>query len=191
MRISAQIIGLFDILLTRERKRHIFAVKDFALKLAAINKVNPFKVEIAALSHDLFRDVPPNKLLKLAELWEVDVNDEERVHPVLLHGKVAAEFVRRRFGINDASVLIAISHHTSSHPDFDEIGKIITIADTIGYDRDFDDIEKLRKIAIDDLEEGYLVVLANRIKYYIETRRFVLENTVKSWNKIVERRLAK
>ncbi len=191
VRVSAQIINYFDILLTERRKRHIFAVRDFALKLAVIHGADPMRVEIAALSHDLFRDVPSDKLLKLATLWNLAIDDEEKIHPVLLHGKVAAEFIKRRFGIMDKSILLAISFHTSSHPDFDEIGKIVAVADTIGYDRDFENIERLRRIALDSLEEGYLAVLANRIKYYIDTKRFILENTVRSWNKIVGRRMAR
>jgi len=93
--------------------------------------------------------------------------------------------------VMDRSILLAISFHTSSHPDFDEIGKIVLVADTIGYDRDFEGIGKLRRIALDSLEEGYLAVLANRMKYYIDTKRFILENTVRSWNKIVGRRMAR
>jgi len=191
VKIAAQIISYFDLLLTERRKKHIFAVRDFALKLAYIHKADPTRVEIAALSHDLFRDVPPGKLLKLAKLWNIKIDDEEKNHPVLLHGKVAAEFIRRRFKLEDKSILLAIGYHTSSHPDFDEIGKIVTIADTIGYDRDFECIEKLREIAIENLEEGYLIVLANRMKYYINTGRFILEDTVKSWNKIVGRRMTR
>ena len=191
VKLAAQIISFFNILLTERRKEHIFAVRDFALKLATVHGIDPIKVEIAALSHDLFRDVPPDKLLKLATLWNLAIDDEEKTHPVLLHGKVAAEFIRRRLGIEDKSVLLAISYHTSSHPDFDEIGKIVVVADTIGYDRDFEGIVNLRKIAVKNLEEGYLAVLENRIKYYIDTKRFILENTVKSWNKIIGRRMAR
>ncbi len=171
-----------------ERKRHIFCVRDFALLLSYIHGVDSFRVEIAALSHDLFRDVPPDRLLRLSKLWNVPMSDVEIKHPILLHGRVAAEFLRRRFSFEDSEVLMAVAYHTSGHPDFDRIGKILTVSDTVGYDRDFSGVEDLRDLAMKDLEEAYRAVLKNRIIYAVSTDRYLLEMSVSAWNRLVERR---
>ena len=169
-----------------ERLQHTISVRDFALILSQIHGVDPRRVEIAAVSHDLFRDVPPWKLLKIAEIWNLEIEKVERSHPVLLHGKVASEFLKRRFGCKDESILLAVAYHTSGHPKLDEIGKILLISDTVGFDRDFDDVERIRKIAFMDLEMAFREVIRNRMVYAIETGRYVLPKSVETWNELVE-----
>ncbi len=173
-------------LMKPERLRHTISVRDFALKLAYAYGIDPRRVEIAAVSHDLFRDVRPDVLLRMARIWEIDMEEVEEKHPVLLHGKIAGEFLRRRFECHDEEIILAVSYHTSSHPDMGGIGKILVVSDTVGYDRDFPGVEELREIALKDLEEAFLRVLENRLTYAISTRRYLLPKSVETWNRIVE-----
>jgi predicted HD superfamily hydrolase involved in NAD metabolism len=165
---------------------HILMVRDFSLILSYINGVNPKRVEIAAVAHDLFRDVPPRRLLKIAEVWGINIEDVERKHPVLLHGKVAAEFLKKRFGCKDLDILNAVAYHTSGHPNFGNVGKILVVSDTIGFDRNFDDVENIRKLALKDLDLAFREVLKNRIIYAIKTGRYLLPKSVETWNRLVE-----
>lgn len=182
------LIKWMDFMVIEERKEHILSVRDFALTLAHLYGVEPRRVEVAALAHDLFRDVSPEILLRIAGLWGVEITGIERRHPVLLHGKVAAEFLRWRFCYDDKEVLNAVAYHTSGHPEFEEIGKILIVSDTVSYDRNFPDVEELRKIAFRNLETAYREVLKNRITYALESGKFLLEMSVRAWNKVVERR---
>ena len=172
----------------KERRFHIISVRDFSLLLSKIHGADPFKVELAALSHDMFRDVPPKKLLRMAEVWGLDVEDVERKHPVLLHGKIAGEFLRRRFGFEDEEVILAVSFHTSGHPKFNKIGKILTVADTVAYDRDFPGVDELRSVAFRDLERAYFEVIRERIVYALMSGRYVLKKSMETWNELVDGR---
>ncbi len=186
--VSVELMKLLEIMVTENRRRHILAVRDFALLLSYIHNSEHFKVEIAALSHDLFRDVEKEKLLRLSEIWKIDTTLIERKHPVLLHGKVAAEFLKRRFGVVDREILLSVAYHTSGHPDFGKIGKIITVADTVSYDRDFPVVDELRKKAFSDLEEAFYMVIKNRLNFALNKDRYILEMGMKTWNSIVDRR---
>jgi HD superfamily phosphohydrolase YqeK len=53
----------------------------------------------------------------------------ERGNPALLHGPVAAERLRRCYGVNDRELLYAIRHHTLGDPDLAPIGLILYVAD--------------------------------------------------------------
>lgn len=109
------------------------SVVEFSRKLGEIYGADLNKIELAALSHDLFRDVPPRKLLKMARAYGLKISELERTHPVLLHGKVAAEFLKRRFNVEDEEVLNAVAYHTSGHVSFGTVGQILFIADSLEF----------------------------------------------------------
>ena len=181
-----EVLMIADRVMTKERFLHTINVRDFALLLARIHRVDPRRVELAAVSHDLFRDISSEKLLRISKAWDLEIEEVERNHPILLHGKVAAEFLRRRFGIDDTSVLLSVAYHTSGHPDMDDIGKILVVSDTAGFDRDFPGVEKLRDVAYRDLERAFVEVLKNRMVYALETNRYLLPKSVETWNSVVE-----
>ena len=169
-----------------ERLRHTILVRDFSLMLAEIHNVDGKRVEIAAVFHDLFRDVPPQKLLEISKVWNLELDEVERKHPVLLHGKVASEFLRRRFGCEDEDILIAVAYHTSAHPNMGNVGKILVISDTVGFDRDFDGVDEIREVAKRNLDLAFREVVKSRIEYAVRTGRYVLLKSVETWNKLVE-----
>ncbi len=182
-----EIVHFARIMMKPSRLRHTVMVRDCAIALAQIHGLNPRRVEIMAMAHDLFRDVDPLKLLKISEIWGLDVEEIERENPVLLHGKVSAEFLRRRFGVKDEGVLLAVAYHTSGHPDLDEEGRALVIADTVSYDREFECAEELREIARRDLNRAFREVIRNRIEYALKTGRYVLEMSARTWNSLVRR----
>jgi len=187
-RVIENLEELAYLLLTDYRRRHLFSVRDFSLMLAEKHDVDPTKCEIAAISHDLFRDVNSLKLLRMAKAYRIEINHIERVHPVLLHGKVSAEFLRRRFGIEDEEILYAVAYHTSGHVSFDKIGKILFVSDSVEMTRDYPGVDELRRIAMMDLEEAFFQVLKNKITYAVRKDYLLLPETVEVWNKVVSLR---
>lgn len=184
-RVIENLEELAHLLLTDNRRKHLFSVRDFSLILAKKHAVDSIKCEIAAISHDLFRDVNPLKLLKMAKAYRINMSHIEKLHPVLLHGKVSAEFLKKRFVIEDEEILCAVAYHTSGHVNFDKIGKILFISDSVEMTRDYPGVEKLRQIAMIDLEEAFFQVLKNKITYAVKKNYLLLPETVKVWNKIV------
>ncbi|AEH50665.1 bis(5'-nucleosyl)-tetraphosphatase (symmetrical) YqeK [Pseudothermotoga thermarum] len=173
--------------LTPSRYNHAMKCVEFGLKLAEIHKIDKQKVEISCLAHDLFRDFPPNILLKLASRYGIVINDYELVNPVLLHGKVAAKYLERRYQLRDEKLLLAVAYHTSGHKDFDEVGKILFLADSLEESRDYESVQELRKLAMEDLKEGLLKTLANKICYAIQRSYLLLPETIEMWNELIKR----
>jgi len=177
--------AILNRVLSKKRIVHVKSVVDFSKRLGEIYNVDLNRLELAALSHDMFRDVPPRKLLKMSRAYGLKISDLEKAHPVLLHGKVAAEFLKRRFGVDDEEVLIAVAYHTSGHVGFREIGKILFIADSLEFTRDFPGVDALRKIAFRNLEEGFFQVLKNKIFYAVGRDLLLIPETVELWNSIL------
>lgn len=170
---------------SKKRLEHIFNVVDFSKKLAQIHKLPEKKVKVAALGHDLFRDVDSNRLIKLAEFYKIPLDKFDKNRPILLHGKISAEFLKRKFYI-DEDIYQAIYYHTSGYEKMGDIGKALVISDSAGDDRDFEGVEELRKVSYTSLNEGYKLVIKNKISYALAKEIYILEDTYKTWNTLCE-----
>ena len=110
---------------------HLERVRDLSLDLAAIHKVDPVKVETAALAHDLYRAHSGEQLLSEANARGlVPTPVEERV-PLLLHGPLAARLLKEECAVTDEEVLQAVRWHSTSCPGMSRVGLIVFIADKV------------------------------------------------------------
>jgi len=109
------------LLVKEKRLKHIYSVNSYAINLAKIFKLNTLKVSIASLAHDLFRDLSPDLQLKIAENYNIKVTNEEKKHPILLHGKNAAFYMKRKYNISN-DIFNAIYYHTSGSPKLSNVG---------------------------------------------------------------------
>jgi predicted HD superfamily hydrolase involved in NAD metabolism len=169
---------------SKERLNHIYSVVDFSNKLAEVHNISQERVKIAALGHDLFRDVKPSKLITIAKIYNIPITQIELAAPILLHGMISAEFLKRKYGI-DEEIYEAIYYHTSGYEYMGDIGRILVISDSAGDDREYRGVKKLRQESIKSLNLGYKLAIKNKIQYAIKKDRYVLEQTYKTWNRIL------
>ena len=80
---------------------HIYRVRDVALELAAPHNMDLQQAELGALAHDVCRAVPGEDLIRMASELDVPVSDVEQDFPLLLHGPVGAELLRKEEDLND------------------------------------------------------------------------------------------
>jgi HD superfamily phosphohydrolase YqeK len=66
-----------------------------------------------------------------------------------------------------------------------DIGRILVISDSAGDDREYRGVKKLRQESIKSLNLGYKLAIKNKIQYAIKKDRYVLEQTYKTWNRIL------
>ncbi|WGS65403.1 bis(5'-nucleosyl)-tetraphosphatase (symmetrical) YqeK [Marinitoga aeolica] len=168
-------------MLSESRLKHIMGVAYTAKMLADKYNIEEERVEIAALGHDLFRDVKPYKFLKIARVYGIDISYVEKKHPILLHGKIAAEYLKREYNIPE-DVYEAIYYHTSGYKFFGTVGKIIFISDSIEPTREYENVEYYRELAFYNLEKAYKEILKNKVIYALKKNHFLLPDTVEAWN---------
>ncbi len=176
------------LLLKDKRLSHVQSCVNFAVQLANIHGVNEDRVKIASLAHDIFRDLEPPILIKMANAYKMKVTRLEKLNPILLHGKVAAEYVRRRFNIADKEILEAIAYHTSGKENLGDVGKIVFLSDSLEENRIYENVEFLRQMAKQDMNHALYLIVANKILYAVKRRLFLLPETVKMWNWLVQLR---
>ncbi|GAB6188330.1 bis(5'-nucleosyl)-tetraphosphatase (symmetrical) YqeK [Marinitoga arctica] len=186
-KIIVEIKEILKKMISEHRLKHIMGVAYTTKILANKYKIDERKAELAALGHDLFREVKPYKFLKIARFYGIKISEIEKNHPILLHGKIAAEYLKMRYDIPD-DIYKAIYYHTSGYKYFDTLGKILFIADSIEPTRVYENIDYFRKLAEYDINKAYEEILKNKILYAIKRNHFLILETVESWNYILSRK---
>ncbi len=165
-----------------QRAAHIRRMEEDAVDFSKIHGVNLEKLEISIVAHDLFRDTAQDVLLHIAERWKIQLEAEELAFPILIHGKVAAEFLRRALKVEDREILEAVAYHTSGCPTNSNIVMSLVILDTLEHGREFEGVEEMRKIAKISLMEGYKSVIKNKMIYALHRNLIILSKSVETWN---------
>lgn len=116
---------------------HIARAQEAARELAPYHRVAPEAAALGILAHDVARAMGGRELLGLAAEFGLPVAAVERRAPVLLHGPVGAELLRREEGLawddkgDGAALYNAVYWHTTGHPDLDALGKVVFLADKL------------------------------------------------------------
>lgn len=137
--------------LSPKRFAHTLNVKASAESLATRYGASPFKAALAALLHDIAKELPTQKLLQILADDAIIAGNASAMPSAVLHGYAAAQLAITQWGITDAEVLGAIRYHTTGRPGMTTLDKIIYLADMICAERDYPEVHELRHWAEQDL----------------------------------------
>jgi len=110
-------------------RQHVGRVAEAAVSLARRHGVDAAAAEFVALAHDLARAEPPERLREQARAYALPLNSVVEQVPLLLHGPVAAERLRRELGVAEEAVLAAVRHHTTGRPGMCPLEMVLFLAD--------------------------------------------------------------
>ena len=132
----------------------------------------------AALGHDAVRDAPPEDLARWAGgKWGI---------PALYHGPAAAH-VARDHGETDPGVLDAMTYHSVGYSGWDEVGRMLFLADYLEPGRKFK--RKRRAVLAARVPDDPVGVLARvvrmRLKWALEHRHPILPEGAEFWNDVI------
>ena len=165
--------------LSSNRYKHTEGVALTAKNIAKKMGVNIKKAELAGLLHDYAKGINENKLVELVKKSEWKVDNIEENLPSVLHAPVGAFLVQNKYDIMDKDILEAIRFHTIGSPHMGKLALIIFIADFIEPNRNYPNVNKLRKkMNKSTLEEMTVIVCDQSIKYNINKGRIIHPNTL-------------
>ena len=168
------------------RFRHSLGVADTAVFLARRFGVDEEKARVAGLLHDCAREFPNDTLIEEAVRRGIAVEPLERSMPLLLHAYIGAERVKEIYGVEDAEICQAIYRHTVGGGNMTPLDKIIWYADMIEPNRDYPEVEHLRRLAREaSLDEMVLVGLSESIVFVVRKGQLVHPATVQARNEIL------
>jgi HD superfamily phosphohydrolase YqeK len=131
----------------------------------------------AGYLHDALRDAPP------AELRPLVPPAFAHLAGPALHGPAAATMLRQD-GVDDESLLRAITCHTIGHPEFDELGRALYIADYIEPGRKYTParLAEMRARMPRERAAVLLDVLNARMARQLSEGRPIRAETAAFWN---------
>ena len=168
----------------KKRYEHSIGVRNIAVELARQYGCSVYKAEVAALLHDVARDLPGSELRCILE--KGDSIDKPRkascTQEILLHAPAGRIIAREDFGVEDEEILRSIELHTTAGPSMSLLDKIIYIADFIEPGRNFRGVKTARRLAKRDLDTCMEYILSFMLRYLLRMRKCICEDTLLAYN---------
>lgn len=190
--------------ISEKRLKHTLGVADCALRLAKLHfpMLDLKQVELAALMHDFTKEYSVEKQFELCQRYGIDLTEDEKLTPKLLHSKTAAAIASDRFSLSPEACS-AIYWHTTGRANMTPFETVIYLADYIEEFRDDPSCVKLREFYEKSLkterskETALLKTLARSfdttLKHLIADEKIIDVNTITARNyyikQITERKI--
>lgn len=149
--------------LKAERVAHVDGVESTAVMLAERWGEDPYSAAVAGILHDITKAEGKEKQLKLCKKYDIILDTAEIETPALLHARTGAALAKDRFSVSD-EICSAIRWHTTGRPDMSLLEKIIYLADYTEPTRDFDGLEELRELCLENLDKAMALGLKMSIE---------------------------
>lgn len=139
-----------------KRIRHIMGTETEAVKLARHWGADVEQARRAAILHDCTKYWSLEEHLRCCDRYGLELDEMERQSEKLLHAKSGACMAKYVFGEPD-EVYSAICYHTTGRAGMTLLEQILYIADYMEPNRDFEGVERLRRLAYEDLDAAVLL----------------------------------
>ncbi|NLM37369.1 MAG: HD domain-containing protein [Firmicutes bacterium] len=168
--------------LSPSRFQHSLRVMNFARELARHYQIPEEPVALAALLHDVAREKDGAEMLALASSYQIPILPLEKKAPVLLHGQVGAEFLKREWAITAESVLEAVAYHVTGAPRLGIVGELTIIADFAEPSRQFFAARVARELAFRSRLAALNYIYTQKIRYILDAGFLLHPLTVEARN---------
>ena len=175
--------------LSEKRYLHSLAVANEAVRLAVKYGADEEKAYLSGLLHDVTKNTPRSEQLKIFRDFGIMLDDVSLNAEKLWHAISGAAYCERVLGITDKEILSAIRYHTTAKKDMTLLEKVLYLADFTSADRDYDDVDVMRRLVDESMEKALDYALSYTIKDLVEQGRQVHPDTMEAYNFVKEKRL--
>lgn len=173
---------------SEKRYKHVLGVCDTAVRMAECYGSNREEAKLAALIHDIAKNMSDAEIVKLVSSKGYAINSVENINPQLMHGLAAAIIGEDEIGIQNEDIFNSVRYHTTGREKMSLLEKIIYLADYIEPSRNFPGVDELRELALKDLDAAVLMALENTIKYVIKRGELLHLDTIMARNYLIIKR---
>lgn len=166
------------------RLHHSFCVADAARMLAERYGADPEKAYFAGLLHDVMKDAPRDEQKRMIESGGTVLTEAEANNPKLWHAMAGEAFLRTRMHVRDADVLNAVRYHTTGRANMSLLEKILYVADYMSADREYNGVDRMRRLSESSLGEAMLFGLSFTISDLAQKEQIIHPDSVDCYNEI-------
>lgn len=164
--------------LNPRRLFHSECVSECAGVLAERYGASVEKARLAGLMHDVMKNAPANEQLALMP----DITPLELLNSKVWHQISGEAFLRQNGIVTDEEILGAVRWHTTGKAGMTLLEKIIYVADFISADRDYKDVEVVRRLAYISLEHAILYTSRYTVNKMVSQDLLLHPATVECYN---------
>lgn len=169
--------------LDEKRYFHSLCVADEAVRLAEKYGADTEKAYLAGLLHDVTKNASAEEHLKLFETFGIILTANEKSHK-LWHAMSGELYIKYILNIDDGDILDAVRYHTTAKAQMPLLSKVLYLADFTSRDRDYDDVDEMRRLVDISMEEAMLYALKYTITDLVERTMAVHPDTLAAYNEI-------
>ncbi|MBE6763453.1 MAG: nicotinate (nicotinamide) nucleotide adenylyltransferase [Ruminococcaceae bacterium] len=174
--------------LTPARYEHSLAVAAEAKRLAIKWGADPDKAYTAGLLHDILKNTKPELQLQILQDFGILLDTAEQASKKLWHAICGAAFIERVLGVKDPEILTAVRYHTTARAGMGLLERVLYLADFTSADRDYDDVDVMRRLVDEDPEEAMMYALGYTIRELTEKNAPIHPDTIGAYNELALKR---
>lgn len=166
-------------MMSKERFNHTIETIKLATYLAWIYGADIKKAFIAAALHDIAKDIPIHKQIKIIKDCKIKIKNFSKViknAPQILHQWASRCIAEKQFNIKDKVILSAISKHTTASKKMSTMDKIIYLSDISAADRNFSEVKDIRKLLPINIDKAFEKAMNIKIKYVKRKKGYIYES---------------
>ena len=169
--------------MSEKRYQHTIGVMYTCACLAMKYDYDIEKAMWAGLLHDVAKHFSDEDMLKKCKKHGIEISDNEKKAPYLLHGRLGAYYAKKKYNINDEDILDAISYHTTGRPGMGKLACILFIADyTEPGRKEIPGLKEVRECAFNvGLTEAVVMKIENVLSYLEKSSKNIDDMTMKTY----------
>ena len=185
------ILGLIESRLANlpsQLQEHVSRARAVGRDLSPLTNADPIAVDIALVAHDMFRSESPLDLLRESVRFGLQPDQFELAEPMLLHGPLAAAWLKGESAFNNESILAAVRYHTTLAPDMDIDGLTVFVADKIDpiKIKQWPELAEVRRVAYSgELRMAVEIYLRLRLASLTSDNRTIHPRSVNALNWLI------
>lgn len=170
--------------LNDKRYEHSLCVADEAKRLALKYGGDSDKCFKAGLLHDITKNLSADAHLKIFETFGIILSRIESEAVKLWHAMSGATYLKYVLGENDEEIIDAIRYHTTAKANMSLTAKILYLADFTSLDRDYPDVDEIRRLVDISLDDALIYALQYSICDLVESKKAVHPDTLEAYNQV-------
>ena len=170
--------------LSEKRYEHSLCVADEAKRLALKYGGDSEKCFKAGLLHDITKNIADDDHLKIFETFGIILSRIESEAKKLWHAMSGAAYLKYVLGEQDEEIIDAVRYHTTAKANMSLTAKILYLADFTSRDRDYPDVDEIRRLVDISLDSALVYALQYSICDLVERKKPIHPDTLQAYNQI-------
>jgi predicted HD superfamily hydrolase involved in NAD metabolism len=172
-------------LLSPDRLHHSLSVAKVAVALAKREGLDDRLANFVGIGHDVAKELPQAKQTEWAKALNRYYPCDEHF-PQVLHGRLAADFIKQTLGFYCEEADNAMSKHTVGSVIMSNLDKVLFIADTIEPTRPYYNKQWANYLANENLDSLYFKVLSFKINHHYSCNEAIYPTTLEYYTNLKE-----